>query len=33
MLLYPAVVAAGLYPNVIEASKKSGNGFEAEYYP
>lgn len=28
-----AAVAAGLYPNVIEASKKMGSDFEAEYYP
>ena len=26
-------VAAGLYPNVIEASKKLGSDFEAEYHP
>jgi L-ribulokinase len=28
-----AAVAAGLYPNVIEASKKLGSDFEAEYRP
>ena len=28
-----ASVAAGLYPNVIEASKKLGSPFEAEYHP
>lgn len=28
-----AAVAAGLYPNVIEASKKMGSPFEAEYHP
>ncbi|MCM4157301.1 ribulokinase [Gramella sp. AN32] len=28
-----AAVAAGLYPNVIEASKKLGSPFEAEYHP
>ncbi|MCB0837314.1 MAG: ribulokinase [Bacteroidetes bacterium] len=28
-----AAVAAGIYPNVIEASKKIGSPFEAEYYP
>ena len=28
-----AAVAAGLYPNVIEASKKMGSNFEAEYFP
>ncbi|GHA25733.1 ribulokinase [Salinimicrobium marinum] len=28
-----AAVAAGLYPNVIEASKTLGSGFEAEYLP
>ncbi|MBO2544113.1 ribulokinase [Salegentibacter sp. BDJ18] len=28
-----AAVAAGLYPNVIEASKKLGSDFEAEYHP
>ncbi|MAM20255.1 MAG: ribulokinase [Christiangramia sp.] len=28
-----AAVAAGLYPNVIEASKKLGSAFEAEYLP
>ncbi|MCP9199120.1 ribulokinase [Gramella sp. GC03-9] len=28
-----ASVAAGLYPNVIEASKKLGSRFEAEYHP
>jgi len=28
-----ASVAAGLYPNVIEASKKLGSDFEAEYHP
>ncbi|MBZ9629525.1 ribulokinase [Salegentibacter sp. LM13S] len=28
-----AAVAAGLYPNVIEASKKLGSDFEAEYQP
>ncbi|MCM8568436.1 ribulokinase [Gramella jeungdoensis] len=28
-----AAVAAGIYPNVIEASKKLGSPFEAEYHP
>lgn len=28
-----AAVAAGLYPNVIEASKTLGSDFEAEYHP
>lgn len=28
-----AAVAAGIYPNVIEASKKMGSEFEASYYP
>lgn len=28
-----AAVAADLYPNVIEASKKMGSNFEAEYFP
>ena len=28
-----ASVAAGIYPNVIEASKKIGSDFEAEYFP
>lgn len=28
-----AAVAAGIYPNVIEASKKIGSDFEAEYFP
>jgi L-ribulokinase len=28
-----AAVAAGFYPNVIEASKKLGSDFEAEYHP
>lgn len=28
-----AAVAAGLYPNVMEASKKMGSDFEAEYFP
>lgn len=28
-----AAVAAGIYPNVIEASKKMGSDFEAEYIP
>ena len=28
-----AAVAAGLYPNVIEASKNMGSDFEAEYFP
>ncbi|CAL65674.1 ribulokinase [Christiangramia forsetii] len=28
-----AAVAAGLYPNTIEASKKLGSPFEAEYHP
>lgn len=28
-----AAVAAGIYPNVIEASKKMGSDFEATYYP
>jgi len=28
-----AAVAAGIYPNVIEASKKMGSDFEAEYFP
>ncbi|UOB16498.1 ribulokinase [Abyssalbus ytuae] len=28
-----AAVVAGLYPNVIEASKKIGSNFEAEYLP
>ena len=28
-----AAVAAGLYPNVIEASKTLGSDFEAEYLP
>ncbi|WP_037316994.1 ribulokinase [Salegentibacter sp. Hel_I_6] len=28
-----AAVAAGIYPNVIEASKKLGSDFEAEYHP
>ena len=28
-----ASVAAGIYPNVIEASKKLGSDFEAEYFP
>ena len=28
-----AAVAAGIYPNVIEASKRLGSDFEAEYHP
>jgi len=28
-----AAVAAGIYPNVIEASKNMGSDFEAEYFP
>ena len=28
-----AAVATGIYPNVIEASKKMGSDFEAEYFP
>ncbi|MDP9959577.1 ribulokinase [Chryseobacterium lathyri] len=28
-----AAVAAGIYPNVQEASQKMGSGFEAEYFP
>ncbi|MDQ3534319.1 MAG: FGGY-family carbohydrate kinase, partial [Bacteroidota bacterium] len=28
-----AAVAAGIYPNVIEAAKKMGSDFEAEYFP
>ena len=28
-----AAVAAGIYPNVIEASKHMGSDFEAEYFP
>jgi L-ribulokinase len=28
-----AAVAAGLYPNVLEASKKLASDFEAEYFP
>ena len=28
-----AAVAAGIYPNVIEASKKMGSNYEAEYQP
>jgi L-ribulokinase len=28
-----AAVAAGIFPNVIEASKHLGSGFEAEYHP
>ena len=28
-----AAVAAGIYPNVIEASKKMGSDFESEYIP
>ena len=28
-----AAVAAGIYPNVIEASRKMGSDFEASYYP
>jgi len=28
-----AAVAAGLYSNVIEASKQMGSDFEAEYFP
>ncbi|MEH6679055.1 MAG: ribulokinase [Sediminicola sp.] len=28
-----AAVAAGIYPNVMEASKKIGSDFEAEYFP
>lgn len=28
-----AAVAAGLYPNVLEASKRLASDFEAEYYP
>lgn len=28
-----AAVAAGIFPNVIEASKKMGSSFEAEYFP
>ncbi|WP_029033835.1 ribulokinase [Salinimicrobium terrae] len=28
-----AAVAAGLYPNVIEAGRKLGSSYEAEYYP
>ncbi|MFZ0490840.1 MAG: FGGY-family carbohydrate kinase, partial [Salegentibacter sp.] len=28
-----AAVAAGLYPNVVEAAKKLGSAFEAEYHP
>ena len=28
-----AAVAAGIYPDVQEASRKMGSGFEAEYFP
>ena len=28
-----AAVAAGIYPNVIEASRNMGSDFEATYYP
>ena len=28
-----AAVAAGIYPNVIEAAKKMGSDFESEYFP
>ena len=28
-----AAVAAGIYPNVIEASKRMGSNYEAEYHP
>ena len=28
-----AAVAAGIYPNVVEAAKKLGSSYEAEYYP
>ena len=28
-----AAVAAGSYPNVLEAAKKMGSDFEAEYFP
>lgn len=28
-----AAVAAGIYPDVIEASRHLGSGFEAEYFP
>lgn len=28
-----AAVASGIYPNVIEASKKMGSDFESEYFP
>ena len=28
-----AAVAAGIYPDVITASKHMGSGFEAEYFP
>ena len=28
-----AAVAAGIYPNVIEASQKMGSGFDGEYFP
>ena len=28
-----AAVAAGVYQNVIEASKKMGSDYEAEYFP
>lgn len=30
--IYAAVVA-GIYPNVVEASKKMGSGFDGEYFP
>ena len=33
MLLIYAAVAAGIYPNVIDASKNMGSDFEAEYFP
>ena len=28
-----AAVAAGIYPNVIEASQKMGSDFDGEYFP
>jgi L-ribulokinase len=28
-----AAVAAGIYPNVIEASQKMGSGFDGEFFP
>ena len=28
-----AAVAAGIYPNVIEASQKIGSDFDGEYFP